>query len=196
MFHSIKCRPWVWLYPSDWPFACYIVSLLEWLTICLFFKLQKILLKRNYCWVSSKTPLLLLPLHVLSHLYNTIVLACRHKPAGCLVGFFEKVKPLLIRKVPHREAWKESNEGLSESKVKIKCFSVHGYTQYCCLSFHQEDHQQHTGQRLHSEKGRRHLCSHRCAGNYGGMDGDVLRGDQGQLQWFKAMKPGPWTHTF
>ncbi|KAK1903263.1 G polyprotein, partial [Dissostichus eleginoides] len=26
-----------------------------------------------------------------------------------------------------------------------------------------EDHQQHTGHRLHTEKGRRHLCSHRCA---------------------------------
>lgn len=38
---------------------------------------------------------------------------------------------------------------------------------------------------------RAHVCSHRCSGNYGAMNSDVLRGDQGQLQWFKAIEPGP-----
>lgn len=42
------------------------------------------------------------------------------------------------------------------------------------------------------QRGQRHMCSHRCAGNYGGKNSDVLRGDRGQLQWFKkATKPGP-----
>lgn len=33
---------------------------------------------------------------------------------------------------------------------------------------------------------RGHVCPRRCAGNSGALDSDLLRGVQGQLQWFKA----------